>query len=134
VLKFDQKTGRFTPYPVTTRTDIPKLAVTRDGTVWFAARNAGESGDYGGAVAALFPDKDGIETFAAYYAADHPRNRKASHEWPVTAVTGRRILVPAAPQNPCEFANAVGFAATRSEAATASPGSVGAIKGGAARE
>ena len=99
VLRFDQQTGQFTPYPVTTRTDIPKLAVTRDGTVWFAARNAGASGDYGGALAALFPDKDAIETFAPYYTAGHPRNRRAGHEWPPIRVKGSRILVPAAPHS-----------------------------------
>jgi streptogramin lyase len=133
VLKFDQRTGRFTNYPVTTRTDIPKLAVTRDGAVWFAPRNAGQSGGYGGAVAVLFPDKDGIESFAAHYAKDHPRNRRASHEWPATEVKGRTILVPPAPQNPCEFANAVGLPSACVDAAKV-PSSSGAIEGGAARE
>ncbi len=134
VVRFDQATGNFTHYPVTTRTDIPKLAVTRDGTVWFAPRNAGESGDYGGALSALFPDKDAITSFAAYYTAEHPRNRKASHDWPAIPVQGKTIMVLPAPQNPCEFANAVGLGATCKADAAGAAGSSGAIKGGAARE
>ena len=44
ILKFDPRSKKFARYPVTTRTDIPKLAVTRDGAVWFGPRNAGQSG------------------------------------------------------------------------------------------
>ena len=33
-------------------------------------------------------------------------------EWPAIEIKGTTILVPAAPQNPCEFARAVGLGAT----------------------
>ncbi len=109
VLHFDPASQRFVFYPVTTRTDIPKLAVTRDGAVWFAPRNAGQFGGYGGAATALYPDKDKITSYAAYFDADNPRNRKARHQWPVTPVKGERKLSPGATRNPCEFAASVGL-------------------------
>jgi len=135
VLKFDPKTGRFTHYPVAERTDIPKLAVTGDGAVWFGPRNAGQSGRYGGAAAVLYPDKDAIETFDAFYAKGNPRNRKASHEWPAVKVTGTVKLVPAAARNPCEFAKSVGLGDGCANAQeTPANGTPATIRGGAARE
>jgi hypothetical protein len=100
ILKFDPRSKKFARYPVTTRTDIPKLAVTRDGAVWFGPRNAGQSGGYGGALTALYPDKDAIRSYAAFYADDNTRNRKARNEWALIPVRGERVLVPAAPRNP----------------------------------
>lgn len=73
VVHLDPDTRRFVFHPVTTRTDIPKLAVTRDGAVWFAPRNAGQFGGYGGAATVLYPDKDRITSFAAHYRDDHAR-------------------------------------------------------------
>ena len=134
ILKFDPGTRAFTRYPVTTRTDIPKIAVTRDGAVWFGPRNAGQSGGYGGALTALYPDKDAITSFAAYYDAGNTRNRKAAHEWPNIPVQGRRILVPAAPKNPCEFAETMGLGAGCATAAPVEGAAGAAIGGGAARE
>lgn len=134
VLKFDPKSRRYTAYPVTTRTDLPKLEVTRDGAVWFGPRNAGQSGGYGGAATVLFPDKDAIESFAPYYAKDHHRNRRDTHEWPSTPVTGKLVKVPATPQNPCEFANSVGLGAGCSADKPVDVGGSGTLKGGAARE
>jgi virginiamycin B lyase len=134
VMKFDPATRRFTSYPVAERTDIPKLAVTRDGAIWYGPRNAGQSGGYGGAAAVLYPDKDAIETFDAFYAKGNPRNRKAGHDWPAIKVTGTTKLVPAAPRNPCEFAKTVGLGAG-CEATPKVPGAAPAtIQGGAARE
>jgi len=134
LLKFDPVTKRFARYPVTVRTDIPKLAVTRDGAVWFGPRNAGQSGAYGGAATVLYPDKDAIEGFAAFYEQDNPRNRKASHEWPVTPVKGDRKLVPAEARNPCEFARTVGLGAACSNDKAADSAGARTIEGGAAHE
>jgi streptogramin lyase len=134
VMRFDPVTRRFTSYPVAERTDIPKLAVTRDGAIWYGPRNAGQSGGYGGAAAVLYPDKDAIETFDAFYEPRNPRNRKASHEWPAVLVTGTTRLVPAEPRNRCEFAKSMGLGAG-CEAAPKSPtGTPATIRGGAARE
>ena len=66
VVKFDQKTEKFTNYPVTTRTDIARLTIGKDGSIWFAPRNAGQSGGYGSAISVLYPDKDKITSLKAY--------------------------------------------------------------------
>lgn len=133
ILKFDPQTRRFTTYPVPERTDIPKIAVTRDGAVWFGPRNAGQSGAYGGAATVLYPDKDKIESFAAFYSPENPRYRKASYKGPATPVTGKMILVPGAPQNPCEFAASVGLGAGCDQSA-ATGGTGATLTGGAAKE
>lgn len=104
LLKFDQKTNQFTRYPLPERTDVPKLAVTRDGAVWFGPRNAGEFGNYGGSASVLYPDKDKIKTFAAYYFAGSDRDHKANYRGPTTPVTNTVKLVPAAEQNPGAYA------------------------------
>ena len=134
VLKFDPRSKKFARYPVTTRTDIPKLAVTRDGAVWFGPRNAGQSGGYGGALTALYPDKDAIRSFAAFYADDNTRNRKAHNDWAPISVRGQRVLVPAAPRNPCEFAETVGLGAGCNVKPAADGSGAASINGGAARE
>lgn len=100
LVKFDQKTNKFTRYPVPERTDIPKLAVTRDGAIWFGPRNAGEFGGYGASASVLYPDKDKIKTFAAYYFKGSDRSHKESYHGPTTPVKGTIQLVPAAEQNP----------------------------------
>jgi hypothetical protein len=107
VVKFDQKTNEFTRYPLPERTDVPKLAVTRDGAVWFGPRNAGEFGDYGGSASVLYPDKDKIKTFAAYYFPGSDRDHKADYHGPGTPVTNTVKLVPAAEQNPGAYATAL---------------------------
>ncbi|MFO1426172.1 MAG: hypothetical protein U1F11_04195 [Steroidobacteraceae bacterium] len=134
VLRFDPVARRFTNYPVTTRTDIPKLAVTRDGAVWFGPRNAGQSGGYGGAATVLYPDKDRIESFDAYYAPDNPRARKARYQGPPTPVAGTMKLVPAAAQNPCEFERSVGLGDGCTGTAPGPHAAPATINGGAARE
>lgn len=134
ILKFDPLSKKFTRYPVTTRTDIPKIAVTRDGAVWFGPRNAGQSGGYGGALTTLYPDKDAINSFAAFYADDNTRNRKAHNDWASIPVRGQRVLVPAAPRNPCEFAETVGLGAGCNVKPAAEGGGAASINGGAARE
>ncbi len=136
VLKFDVKTRTFARYPVPTRTDIPKLAVTRDGAVWFGPRNAGQSSDYGGAAIALYPDKDRIVSFAAYYSPENARARKAQYRGPATPVTGQVYLVPAPSQNPCEYSATLGLEVMceHDAASNAAPVPPSTIKGGAARE
>ena len=70
VVKFDQKTEKFISYPVTARTDIPRLTINKEGAIYFTPRNAGQSGGYGSAVTVLYPDKDSITTLAATYHPD----------------------------------------------------------------
>lgn len=134
ILKFDPTTRRYTLYPVTTRTDIPKIAVTRDGAVWFGPRNAGQSGGYGGALTALYPDKDAIVSYAAYYDDGNTRNRKVRNEWPAIPVRGQRILVSPAARNPCEFAGTMGLGAECNAKPATDGAGAASINGGAARE
>ena len=135
VVHLDPDTRRFVFYPVTTRTDIPKLAVTRDGAVWFAPRNAGQFGGYGGAATVLYPDKDRSASFAARYHDDHARNRKARSQWAPTPVVGERKVSPGEVRNRCEFAATVGLkelCEKQADAEASAPAS--SIDGGAARE
>lgn len=68
LVKYDQEADTMTRYPVTVRTDMPKLTIARDSAIWFTPRNAGHSGGYGGSASVLYPDKDNIRTLAAEYA------------------------------------------------------------------
>ncbi len=135
ILRFDPATQRFTRYPVTVRTDIPKIAVTRDGAIWFGPRNAGQSGSYGGAATALYPDKDAIRSYAAFYDDANPRNRKSTHEWASVPVKGERKIVPGEPRNPCEFARTVGLGEACEGGKLSDDGAAPiTLKGGAAHE
>jgi streptogramin lyase len=105
ILKFDQKTEKWTRYPVPTRTDVPRLSITGEGTVWFADRNAGQSNGYGATVSALYPDKDHIKTFAATYSEKSNHSRLVyRYKGPDMKVTGKVVFVPMTPQNPDGYA------------------------------
>lgn len=84
--KFDQETEKFTIYPMPERTDMPKISVTRDGTIWYTPRFAGLSGGMGGGAAVLYPDMDRITTFGAYYSAKNTANYKTRYKGPGTPV------------------------------------------------
>jgi streptogramin lyase len=131
--KFDQKTNKFTFYPVPERTDVPKLSITRNGAIWFSPRNAGQSGGYGGAAAVLYPDKDKITTFAAYYSDDSERNRRARYKGPATPVTGETKFSPAPPQNPGAY-EAMLVSKNLTPVKPDTEGSARVLKGGASAE
>jgi virginiamycin B lyase len=67
LIKFDQNTETFTFYPSRLRTDMPKLAITREGAIWYSARWAARAPDTPATVGVLYPDMDKITTLAAYY-------------------------------------------------------------------
>jgi virginiamycin B lyase len=100
LVMYNQKTATMTRYPLITRSDVPKLSITRDGAIWFSPRNGGQSGGYGGAAAVLYPDKDHIPTLLAWYSADSERNHRASYKGPTVKVTGVKKLSPPEMQNP----------------------------------
>ena len=100
LVMYNQKTGGMTRYPLMTRTDVPKMSITRDGAVWFSPRNAGQSGGHGGAAAVLYPDKDHIPTLLAWYSTNSERNHRASYTGPTVKVTGVKKLSPPEMQNP----------------------------------
>ena len=93
-----------TRYPLTTRSDVPRLAITAEGTVWHALRNAGFSEGYGGTLVALYPDKDRITSYAAKYAWDSNYSMLLKYDGPMTKVTGATKFSPAKSQNPGAFA------------------------------
>lgn len=104
LVMFDQETEAMTRYPLTTRSDVPRLAITAEGAVWHALRNAGYSAGYGGTLVAFYPDKDKITTYAAKYAPDNNHMMLHNYDGPMTKVTGATKFSPAEPQNPGAFA------------------------------
>jgi streptogramin lyase/mono/diheme cytochrome c family protein len=109
VVMFDPKTEKFTRYPVTVRTDIPRLAVTEHDAVWFALRNAGHSEGYGGTAAVLYPDKDKIKTYAGRYSDRSVHSFIRHYKGAPTPVTGRVKIVSQQPRNPTAYAKALGL-------------------------
>jgi virginiamycin B lyase len=83
LVRLDPKTGKLTRYPTPVRTDMPKMTIARNGGIWFAERNAGQSGSYGGNATVLYPDKDAITELAAYFSAKSPANRLSLYRGPV---------------------------------------------------
>ena len=75
VVKFDTKAEKFILYPTTTRTDIPRLLINKEGAIYFEPRNGGQSGGYGAAVTVLYPDKDKITTLKAIADPKGPFSR-----------------------------------------------------------
>ena len=100
LMMFDPDTEIFTNYPLTTRSDVPRLSVTAEGAVWHGLRNAGHSAGYGGTAVVLYPDKDAITTYAARYAPKSVHSRLLQYDGPVRKVSGKTTLVSRVPQNP----------------------------------
>ena len=62
LIRFDQRTEKFTYYPTPQITDQPKLAITRDGAIWYTPRSSLKA-----AAGVLYPDVEKIKTLAAHY-------------------------------------------------------------------
>ena len=62
LIKFDPKTEKYTYYPAPQITDQPKLAITREGAIWYTPRSSSKA-----AVGVLYPDVSRITTLAARY-------------------------------------------------------------------
>jgi len=87
--KYDQKADTFTHYPAVRRSDTLKLNITRDGAIWFVNRNAAKFAGAGAAAITLYPDKDKIKTFGAYYEEGLDHYRYWDHSGPMPPkVTG----------------------------------------------
>ena len=67
LIKFDQQTERFTYYPTPRRTDMPKLAITRDGAIWYAPRMVALTRGGPAGLGVLYPDVSKMKTLAGYY-------------------------------------------------------------------
>lgn len=64
LIKFEQKTKTFTYYPYVQRTDMPKIEVSNENSIWYTTRSA-DSQDQ--ALGVLYPDKSKIQTLAGSY-------------------------------------------------------------------
>jgi streptogramin lyase len=73
LIRFDQKTRRITNYPSPTVSDMPKLAITKDGAIWYSNRSAASRGAGPATVGVLYPDKTRVRSFGAYYALEDGR-------------------------------------------------------------
>jgi virginiamycin B lyase len=62
LIRFDPRTEKFTYYPAPQITDQPKLAITRDGAVWYTPRSSTKAG-----AGVLYPDVTKMTTLGAYY-------------------------------------------------------------------
>ena len=61
LIRFDPRKETFTYYPTPQTTDQPKLAITREGAVWYTPRSSVKA-----AVGVLYPDVTALTTLAAY--------------------------------------------------------------------
>ena len=61
LIRFDQRKETFTYYPTPQTTDQPKLAITREGAIWYTPRSSVKA-----AVGVLYPDVTTMTTLAAY--------------------------------------------------------------------
>jgi streptogramin lyase len=100
IVKFDQKTKKFTIYPMPMRTDSPKISITRDNAVWFIPRSGGTTNNYGAGAIALYPDKDKITELGAYYSPNSAENNVAKYKGPPIKVTGTVFETKDGPNNP----------------------------------
>jgi virginiamycin B lyase len=110
LVKYDPAADTFTRYPVTVRTDMPKITIARDSAIWFTPRNAGHSGGYGGSASVLYPDKDAIRDLAAYFPDNSAHNRLKYYKGPKgPKVTGVEKVSPCGAQNEGEYIAAMGL-------------------------
>ena len=67
LIRFNQETEEFTFYPSPQRTDFPKVAITREGAVWYAPRMVARTNGGPAGLGVLYTDKDKMTTYGAYY-------------------------------------------------------------------
>jgi len=68
LVRFDPDTERFTHFPSPLNSDKPKMAITRDGAIWYSNRSIASSGSAPATVGVLYPDVSRMKTLGAYYA------------------------------------------------------------------
>lgn len=73
LIRFDPETERFTNYPSPMQSDKPKMAITREGAIWYSNRSIAASGQAPATVGVLYPDMSRISTLGAYYAVQDGR-------------------------------------------------------------
>jgi streptogramin lyase len=64
LVKFEPRSKNFTYYPYVQRTDMPKIEVSGQNSIWYTTRSADPKDQ---ALGVLYPDKSKIKTLAASY-------------------------------------------------------------------
>ena len=64
IIKFDPRSKKFTYYPTVQRTDMPKIEVSNENSIWYTTRS-GDAKQM--ALGVLYPDKSKIKSLAASY-------------------------------------------------------------------
>lgn len=97
LVRFDPETRKFTNYPGLELTDMPKIAITREGAVWYNNRGAAARGRAPAAVGVLYPDVSAMKSFEPYYAVQDGRAvGSGSPRPPVSATAAHATSVPSA--------------------------------------
>jgi streptogramin lyase/mono/diheme cytochrome c family protein len=105
VSMYDQVGDVFTHYPLPVRTDTVKTTISENGGVWFIYRNAGAHAGYNTGAAVLYPDKDKIDTLAAYHPQYAAGYALKNYKGPMAPkVIGGDIISPYGLQNAEEYA------------------------------
>ena len=63
LIKFDPRTKKFTYFPYVQRTDMPKISVSKEDSIWYTTRG-GDAKEQ--ALGVLYPDKGKIKTLGAF--------------------------------------------------------------------
>ena len=73
LISFDPDSERFTNYPSPMNSDKPKMAITRDGAIWYSNRSIASSGNAPATVGVLYPDVSRMKTLGAFYTESDGR-------------------------------------------------------------
>ena len=95
LIRFDPETKTFTNYPGIELTDMPKIAITREGAVWYNNRGAAARGRAPAAVGVLYPDVNKMTSFEPYYAIKDGRAVGSGSPRPAPATPVRTTQVGA---------------------------------------
>ncbi len=99
LIKLDPKTSTFSYYPTPTRTDAPKITITREGAVWYPPRGgAYNKGTVAGANV-LYPDKSKMKTLGAYFSPNDANAFSHRYKGPFTKVAGNAPKGEAKPKS-----------------------------------
>lgn len=88
LIRLDPVSGAMSYYPTPTRTDEPKITITRDGAVWWGPRGFTTAGGSPASAEVLYPDKTKMKTFAAYFWDRDPNANSLRHTGPSVKVAG----------------------------------------------
>lgn len=108
LIRLDPRSGAMSYYPTPTRTDEPKITITRDGAVWWGPRGFTTAGGSPASAEVLYPDKSKMKTFGAYFWDKDPNANSLRHKGPSVKVagTGTADIGPKASQGASDIGQA----------------------------